>query len=737
MPVSDNGISYALAAIESLSESIARLRSKPLSALPLDDPPTLRRTHDAALLALRHAYRAAHAHATRLRAATHAERDLTDRAELTHANYVYELTHYEREIRDHRDFRHAHTDAEINLSDLETFWSEAPAHITSSIDRNNPDPHELMLARLEFERLTRVELAEQVLTARRDLEKKEAKVDAKRAGLEVASMLKPLLDQLGVIQEKLGMKQLWDLRMTKLAELLPAPLYCLYGSLCAARDLHREAIEVSIVGDIPTAQTLAIQEAARIRREGSAKRPRLDMTGTGWTTFYAPHPLYVAVDLLDLERREVVLARIMFMYLPACHLMTAKTAQEHQVVYLRELFEGDDGGAAPSEAVARAGTSHSSSTNDANTTSLEGGYPTQRVDRPYGWCQKVAGLDFLPPLPYLPTHPDVYARGPLQEGLETYRQGSLLLRVLGLLRVRLVVQICLKKQTSPLAALVAGTPGFDGARVVRGWDEDLGVITALRYSEDPIAVDAAGRLADLLDQINGFVEVPFTEERISTRKAKRGGGAAATATAGEEDQDGEGRGRNTGGGGSDGGGVDTDVGEGDVEEGDVEDEEEEDDQQFALRRARVFAVNVKTGGSFQIHVAAGFPWEMPKVVISGIDEDTTRRLEQALVTIKETSAKVGQAKGKKIAGRGARTAIPDRNQDKDQEVGVSKEAKEAKEATSAAASVKVAVADLLGRSPGAAPEPGWHFAGRAVAVCVALATAVLVPRDGEEGAMEE
>ena len=174
-----------------------------------------------------------------------------------------------------------------------------------------------------------------------------------------------------------------------------------------------------------------------------------------------------------------------------------------------------------------------------------------------------------------------------------------------------------------------------------------------------------------------------------------------------------------------------------MEEGDVEDEEEEDDQQFALRRARVFAVNVKTGGSFQIHVAAGFPWEMPKVVISGIDEDTTRRLEQALVTIKETSAKVGQAKGKKIAGRGARTAIPDRNQDKDQEVGVSKEAKEAKEATSAAASVKVAVADLLGRSPGAAPEPGWHFAGRAVAVCVALATAVLVPRDGEEGAMEE
>lgn len=59
-------------------------------------------------------------------------------------------------------------------------------------------------------------------------------------------------------------------------------------------------------------------------------------------------------------------------------------------------------------------------------------------------------MELLPSQPYCPGEPQVYGRGPFEEGLSTFRQGSFALRVLGLLRMKIVVAKYLVAQINPM-----------------------------------------------------------------------------------------------------------------------------------------------------------------------------------------------------------------------------------------------------------------------------------------------
>lgn len=135
--------------------------------------------------------------------------------------------------------------------------------------------------------------------------------------------------------------------------------------------------------------------------------------------------------------------------------MFAKAAQEHQQKFLGELFDGDDGADLPSEAAKHVQVDGGTAWDfpqgrrerrgaAARTAALPGAGPRwgcrQRISapllrprRPYGWCQKLAGLDFLPSMPFLPGEPQVYSRGAQEDALRAHRQGGLPLRVIDLL----------------------------------------------------------------------------------------------------------------------------------------------------------------------------------------------------------------------------------------------------------------------------------------------------------------
>ncbi|KAF5839964.1 THO complex, subunit 5 [Dunaliella salina] len=194
--------------------------------------------------------------------------------------------------------------------------------------------------------------------------------------------------------------------MDKSAYLLPAPLYVVYAQLVSACEALHEPCRASIEGDLTQGEAaLRDSTSGSLEKGTSAKdslrhhrqRQQQSISSLSEAEVYQPHPLSVGLDILpssgssggpgghELESPQPLL-RIVFHYLPALRVVTALCQPHSKTDLLAALFPGDDGSGACIEALAQ----------------LQGGgfrFSPAHPSRPYMWCQHLAGLDFVSPLP--------------------------------------------------------------------------------------------------------------------------------------------------------------------------------------------------------------------------------------------------------------------------------------------------------------------------------------------------
>jgi THO complex subunit 5 len=166
-------------------------------------------------------------------------------------NLLYEKHHYQREIARCQDFRSRSEDVE--LVDVGSFQSAAPPELRRAGEP--PEPHQLMVDRLEFELLERQRLAqeESVLAARKS--ELAATVRAKVAFLgELPAHLQAMRTGSAALEQAFAAPISVQQQQHSAARSLPAALYVVFAQLEAYRDTADAAVTVAIRGHVADAE---------------------------------------------------------------------------------------------------------------------------------------------------------------------------------------------------------------------------------------------------------------------------------------------------------------------------------------------------------------------------------------------------------------------------------------------------------------------------------------------------
>ena len=262
------------------------------------------------------------------------------------------------------------------------------------------DPHKLMLARLHAEHKERKRLAAQLA----ELQARKAKiVEANAARQETLDRLPSLLSQIlevaAPIGKIIGGVETELIPQDSPARVLPTPLYVLYAHTAAYRDSGEHGIEVSVAGDVHRAKGLlgaapwnpeddaekdADDEAASSRKDGAsdagleARRQKL----------MEVHPMSVdiAVDCGD-----SITVTLQFQLLHNLNVVTCTSRSSSEVKVLggvlESMYVGDAGGVLP----------HAQALYKMDSLGFETPFSAyvDAVGRPFGWAQRVCGLEAL------------------------------------------------------------------------------------------------------------------------------------------------------------------------------------------------------------------------------------------------------------------------------------------------------------------------------------------------------
>lgn len=175
-----------------------------------------------------------------------ARKSKVDSYNLQLQNLRYEIYHLKKEVVKCLQFKSK--DEDIDLVDEETFYRDAPEDI-SRPDVTKSDPHQLKLARLEWELTQRKKLAGLCSQVDRENEAVAANINKKRGQLDnLAPLLKQLLSVSKPLIENLSYPENPARSQYKLAHLLPEPLYCLFIQTEAYKQAFCAGIEVKITG---------------------------------------------------------------------------------------------------------------------------------------------------------------------------------------------------------------------------------------------------------------------------------------------------------------------------------------------------------------------------------------------------------------------------------------------------------------------------------------------------------
>ncbi|XP_071445932.1 THO complex subunit 5 homolog A isoform X2 [Hetaerina americana] len=346
------------------------------------------------------------------------EKQQVDSYHLQLQNLLYEKLHLKKEVTKCLEFKSK--DEEIDLVPVEEFFKEAPEHISRPISKS--DPHQLKLARLEWELLQRKQLADQCQQLQEAKEKVAAEIQSKRERMEnITPRLNNILEVTQPLQDYLGLPLDKVRKQHQVAYLLPRPLYILYVQADAYREACDKLMTVIVGGDEEEAVRLqhsmatgsndlennddsdsdpeleAPEDIGDRQKRHNRKMSRQDRLEERKKRLLLSHPLYVEIQIKLPDNNHIV---ITFHYLINLRVVTVKPVvgflqgfhgiSANDLIasqnILSELFHGDDGSESPNVAnhyqLSNVGLDH-----------FKAYIPLLGI--PYIWAQRLAGLDFM------------------------------------------------------------------------------------------------------------------------------------------------------------------------------------------------------------------------------------------------------------------------------------------------------------------------------------------------------
>ncbi|XP_014615132.1 PREDICTED: THO complex subunit 5 homolog [Polistes canadensis] len=339
-----------------------------------------------------------------------AAKSSVDSKHLQLQNLLYEVMHLKKEVIKCLQFKSK--DELIQLVPEEEFYGEAPESI-SRPEITKMNPHQLRLARLEWELTQRKQLAalcdeltesKKAVTA--DMESKQTRLD------NLAPQLLAILEASKPLQESLGLPLDKVRQEHQKAALLASPLYVLYAKATAYRDAYDNTIIIKVEGDKdeakrtnnqdglqesdsdPETQLENIVEETPVHKKRHHRLSKEARQEEKRSKLLQRHPLNVT---LVISMKTETKLTLQFFYMIHLKVVTVESKLETDVSggisagdmlvsesVLRELYPNDLGIESP---------------NPANHYQLArhnlGSFSSLGLGIPYRWAQRMAGLHFI------------------------------------------------------------------------------------------------------------------------------------------------------------------------------------------------------------------------------------------------------------------------------------------------------------------------------------------------------
>ncbi|KAL0979310.1 hypothetical protein UPYG_G00183490 [Umbra pygmaea] len=359
-------------------------------------------------MSLKKLNRLAHMRLKRGRDQTHEAKQRVDVLHLQLQNLLYEVMHMQKEISKCLEFKSKHE--EIDLVSVDEFYKEAPPEISRKSNTQD-DPHQLTLARLDWELEQRKRLAEKYKESLSSKEKIQKSIEVKKEHL---SSLQPGLN--AIMQASLPVQQYLSMpfeqtqKQTEIARHLPPSLYVLLVQANAYGQACDKSLSVSISGDVDEAKALAKppddsqdDDSADSDAEEEQEKTKRRRPTTGGQLddkrreMLKRHPLSLC---LDLKCKDGSVLHLFFYYLMNLNIMTVKakvsTATDltgavsagellNPDTLLNCLYANDQGRETPNPA--------NRYQFDKVGISVFGDYVAE-LGHPYQWVQRLGGLQF-------------------------------------------------------------------------------------------------------------------------------------------------------------------------------------------------------------------------------------------------------------------------------------------------------------------------------------------------------
>ncbi|XP_025089480.1 THO complex subunit 5 homolog B-like isoform X2 [Pomacea canaliculata] len=354
--------------------------------------------------------RLAHFRCRRAREATNEAKQQIEKYHLQLQNLLYETMHLQKEITKCLEFKSK--DEEVELVTVDEFYRDAPERISRPITKE--DPHQLTLARLEWELEQRKELAGKLQEAQLCKEKISQEIRSKEDYLDTLQpKLISILEATKPVQNYLKMPYDEVREQHQTARHLPLPLYVLYMQGSAYQQACDKYLRVNVEGDVNAAKSLSLEipepdddsdsdQDDQDQEKRNSKRRRKTVEARlcdKKQKVICKHPLSVTMEISGKEGSTLHLT---LSYLPALNIITVgvNVLPSKDVVtscitggdllspqsILDELYPGDHGETTPNPAsqyeLGRYGMGDFSQ------------YVAQ-LGRPYIWAQWLGGLQFL------------------------------------------------------------------------------------------------------------------------------------------------------------------------------------------------------------------------------------------------------------------------------------------------------------------------------------------------------
>lgn len=292
--------------------------------------------------------RLAHMRLKRGRDQTHEAKQKVDVLHLQLQNLLYEVLHLQKEISKCLEFKSKHE--EIDLVSEDEFYQDAPQDISRPHLTKN-DPHQLTLARLDWELEQRKRLAEKYKDSQATKEKILKSIEVKKEHLtSLQPGLNAIMQASLPVQQYLSMPFEQTQKQTEIARHLPPPLYVLFVQANAYGQACDKNLTVSINGDVDEAKALSKppedsqdDESDSDAEEEQEKTKRRRPTTGGQLDekrreMLKRHPLSLC---LDLKCKDGSILHLYFYYLMNLNIMTVKTKVSTSTDLTTAISAGD------------------------------------------------------------------------------------------------------------------------------------------------------------------------------------------------------------------------------------------------------------------------------------------------------------------------------------------------------------------------------------------------------------